>query len=494
VQALQFTITTTELALPQRQIALEQLPLLGQLGRVEDGIFYLERSPRNHYSLKTGPVKVPLDKLLGLGQKGLAEYIITALVSQRPKLIPWVLENESLVNLAKHMLRSKSGSLMGFYGYTSSVDLYCRRLHSAPDQVIADTKPNIVNTDAARLEKHRRFLQDCLAEMQDRGISPGRLHGYSRHVRTWYRVNDVEIKPPSLPQPRVVYKDRAPTLEELQRILDVADLRERVIVTMLVLAVFREGTLVRLEYHHVKADLERGVVPVHVHVDADETKGKYCDYDTFLGQEAVEYLRLYLDKRREGSPDGKVQPEKITDNSPLIRDPHAAIPKPIGEKAIYRLIHNLYHRAGLLKAKDAKTGRFDIRVHSLRKTFKTQMKALGVDGDYIDYMMGHVVDTYHDIQSKGIEFLRNVYAKADYHIRRENKTTPKEMLKRMVRSIGLDPEKVLSREALGEPHRIYATPQEREKEETTLLVKAFVDSIKTQLQDSTVSQTRNSQG
>jgi len=122
------------------------------------------------------------------------------------------------------------------------------------------------------------------------------------------------------------------------------------------------------------------------------------------------------------------------------------------------------------------------------------MKALGVDGDYIDYMMGHVVDTYHDIQSKGIEFLRNVYAKADYHIRPENKTTPTEMLKRMVRSVGLDPEKVLSREALGEPHRIYATPQEREKEETTLLVKAFVDSIKTQLQDSTVSRTRNSQG
>jgi hypothetical protein len=129
------------------------------------------------------------------------------------------------------------------------------------------------------------------------------------------------------------------------------------------------------------------VAPVHVHVDADETKDKYFDYGTFLGQLAVECLRLYLDQRREGSPDGKVQPEKITDNSPLIRDPRAAIPKPISEKAIYRLVHNLYHKAGLLKAKDAKETRLDLRVHSLLKTFKTQMKALGVDGDYIDYMM-----------------------------------------------------------------------------------------------------------
>jgi hypothetical protein len=268
-----------------------------------------------------------------------------------------------------------------------------------------------------------------------------------------------------------------------------------VIVTLLVLGGFREGTLVQLQYHHVKEDLERGILPVHVHVTADETKGKYCDYDTFLGPEAVEYLRLSLEKRRRGSPDGQIPPETIIDNSPLIRDAHHAVPRPIGEKEIYRLVHNLYHKAGLLNDKKQGASRFDIRVHSLRKTFKTQMKALGVDSDYIDYMMGHVVDTYHDIQSKGIEFLRDIYAKADFHIRTQNKTTPTEMLKRMVRSIGLDPEKVLNREALGEPHRIYATSDEREKEETTLLVKAFVDNIKTQLKDSnTIPRTSNCQG
>ncbi len=72
-------------------------------------------------------------------------------------------------------------------------------------------------------------------------------------------------------------------------------------------------------------------------------------------------------------------------------------------------MHQLFHKAGLLREKK---GHYDLRVHSIRKYFKTQMKALGVDTDYVDYMMGHVVDTCHDIQSKGVEFLRDMYARA----------------------------------------------------------------------------------
>ena len=37
------------------------------------------------------------------------------------------------------------------------------------------------------------------------------------------------------------------------------------------------------------------------------------------------------------------------------------------------------------------------------------MAALGVDRDYIEYMMGHTIRTYHDIEMKGIEFLRGIY-------------------------------------------------------------------------------------
>ncbi len=44
-----------------------------------------------------------------------------------------------------------------------------------------------------------------------------------------------------------------------------------------------------------------------------------------------------------------------------------------------------------------------MKVHSIRKYFKTQLLALGVRSDYVDYMMGHTIDTYRGIQMKGVE-------------------------------------------------------------------------------------------
>ncbi len=104
---------------------------------------------------------------------------------------------------------------------------------------------------------------------------------------------------------------------------------------------FREGTLVKLRYRHVKHDMDAGIIPIHIHIEAEITKGKYHDYDTFVGIEAAEYLKLYFEDRRKGSLDGKVPPEEITDKSPLIRDSRSRTPRPIGEKQLYKLLHNL---------------------------------------------------------------------------------------------------------------------------------------------------------
>jgi len=62
-------------------------------------------------------------------------------------------------------------------------------------------------------------------------------------------------------------------------------------------------------------------------------------------------------------------------------------------------------------------------------------------------------------------------------MRPQPKLTPREMLEKMVRSIGLDPNRVLNNEALAEPHRIHATPPQQEEEEMRLLTRAFVDYV-----------------
>jgi len=50
-----------------------------------------------------------------------------------------------------------------------------------------------------------------------------------------------------------------------------------------------------------------------------------------------------------------------------------------------------------------------------------------------------------------------------------------------MRAWGLEPEKILTREALGEPHRSYASPEEREKDQMHQLAVTLRDTLKKEL-------------
>lgn len=129
-----------------------------------------------------------------------------------------------------------------------------------------------------------KALEDYASELQDQGLAPSRVANYVKAIRSLYRVNGVDIKLPYALSRRSVRKDRAPKLDEVARLLDIADSREGVIISLLTLGGLREGTLIRLQCRHVRGDLEKDIIPLHIHVESEITKGKYHDYDTFLGQ------------------------------------------------------------------------------------------------------------------------------------------------------------------------------------------------------------------
>ncbi len=259
----------------------------------------------------------------------------------------------------------------------------------------------------------------------------------------FFKINGIEIKPLNKYSFRPKYRLRAPTPGEVQKLIEVADLREKAMISMLVTGGFRISTLLKLKYRHVKKDLEAGILPVHIHVEAEITKGKYADYDTFINEEAVKYLRLYLEQRKRGTK--KIPPEEIEDESPLFRTYQRQV-RPLSYKGASEAFSNVRRRALL----DSKGQRFyEIRIHSLRKFFRTQLTALGVPVDYIEYMMGHKLSTYHDVQMKGIEFLRGVYASAGLRIFQKPKTpTLADVLKEMIRARGEDPSKYLKEEII----------------------------------------------
>ena len=84
--------------------------------------------------------------------------------------------------------------------------------------------------------------------------------------------------------------------------------------------------------------------------------------------------------------------------------------------------------------------------------------------------------------SKGFEFLRNVYATAGLSIAPKRKGWELDALKAFARGLGLEPEKVLTQAAMAEPHRAYATPEDREQAQTRALSIAIKGLIKKELQ------------
>jgi hypothetical protein len=166
--------------------------------------------------------------------------------------------------------------------------------------------------------------------------------------------------------------------------------------------------------------------------------------------EAVDYLKLYLQMRRKGT--NKIPPENIHDESPLIRNMRTPRPIPISTTAVYTIIHKLYQQAGLISQGESLGKRHDICVHSIRKYFKTQLMALNVQPDYIEYMMGHTISTYHDIEMKGVEFLRGIYAASGLSIKPKTRINKIDALKEIIRAWGLNPDEILTREAMTQPN------------------------------------------
>ena len=124
--------------------------------------------------------------------------------------------------------------------------------------------------------------------------------------------------------------------------------------------------------------------------------------------------------------------------------------------------------------KDSNRGHvYDLKVHGIRKYFKTQLMALGVQPDYVDYMMGHTVDTYRDIQSLWVEKLRNIYASSGLAIR--PKTNQQD------RALGDNPEEVLTREALSQPATTFVAPQDREDQQLKVLSQTLKEALKREL-------------
>jgi hypothetical protein len=198
--------------------------------------------------------------------------------------MPFALANQSTLNLAAYLRRYRTSSPFTLFNYLKDVRLFSEWVGRSPDELVSTALDGEGLPDPKGIKGLRSLLEEYVGELRARGHAPNAVKVAVNAVRILLRVNGVDVGRILLPKGGVVYEDRAPRPEELARMMDVADLRGKVIISMLALGGFRIGTLARQKYRHAREDLERGIIPVHIHVEAEITKGKYGSYDTFIGR------------------------------------------------------------------------------------------------------------------------------------------------------------------------------------------------------------------
>jgi hypothetical protein len=408
----------------------------------------ITRSP-NNYKLKQ-PLTLEIPEPRNPAEERLQQYIIDTFVEKQPSLAQFTFENSTTMALARYLLRHRTGSKSTLFNYVYSVHRFSTRMRCSPDQLLSKCKGKDEVPIPKVVIQMTHLLTDFADNLQEEnGLTPATVNGLVRDIRFFFRLNGVILGFPYRLSFWTVYEERAPTLEELQKIISVADVRGKAIVALMAMGAFRIGTLVELKYRHVKQDLEKGRTPIHVHVEAAITKGKRHCYDTFLNNEASEYLKAYLDARRNGTIRRK--PERLHDESPLISNFYTS--RPLIRFTIQEILNSLYVKAGLL-TRNPKIRRYDLNTHSLRKFFLTQMVSLGVERDYVEYMMGHKLSSYHDVKMKGVDFLRAVYLASGISIQPRSKASKIIDLIEIINSWGLNPEELLTQEALNQFQRV----------------------------------------
>jgi site-specific recombinase XerD len=386
------------------------------------------------------PITVDIPQPKNSTEKRLQDYIISACLTHAPFAINFIFENESMIELTRHLLLHNSSSERSLATYGTDIFKFCSFINKQPDELVRNCKNAQGQLKPKAVFQLRHEIDDYISYLRTRELAPGTVYNYISSLRVFLKLNYIDLQLCMKRPSRTKFDSRAPTLDELRRIIDVCNLREKLVVTLLGVSGLRIGTLTKLKYRHVKDDLEKNRVPILLNIEAEITKGKYHSYWTFLNQEASDYLRAYLDLRRRGTQ--YMDPEEINDETPLLRAYRLNKIRPTVPETLENALRKVYFRAGVV-VKTPGVRRYDFQCHGLRKFFKSQMLLRGVKNEYIEFMIGHKRDHYLDIKALGPEYMRHIYKMSGISIRPNPELDKIAILTDIIAELGLNPQKIL---------------------------------------------------
>jgi integrase len=266
-----------------------------------------------------------------------------------------------------------------------------------------------------------KFLQYQKERVEKEEITGATLRNFVKTIKLFCEMSDIPIQwkkiTRGLPKTRKYADDRAPTLEEIQRICEYPDRRIKAIVSIMASSGIRLGAWDYLQLKHIiPIEKEGKIVAAKIIIYAGDSE-EYC---SFVTPEAYFEIEKWMEYRKNCG-------ENINENSWIMRQlwdtkkgyyHHGTIknPEKLKSSGIKRLIEDALWTQGIRKKSNLKKKRYEFQTdHGMRKWFKTQCEISGMKSINIKVLMGHSIgisDSYYKITED--ELLREYLKASDY--------------------------------------------------------------------------------
>jgi hypothetical protein len=247
------------------------------------------------------------------------------------------------------------------------------------------------------------FLDFHKERVRKKELAAGTLKNYYRAAKLFCEMNDLTINwkriSKGLPKAKNASNDRAPTIEEIRKLVEYPDRRIKPIVYSMASGGFRLGGWDYLQWKHVspitKGDSPDEVIAAKLVIYADEAE----EYYTFITPEAYYALKDWMDFRSSYG-------EKITAESWLMRDLWqttnmnygarwglATNPKKLQSIAVKRLLDRALWEQGIRHALPTGKKRHEWKgAHGYRKFYKSRAEQVMKPAN-VEITMGHDLKT-----------------------------------------------------------------------------------------------------
>jgi hypothetical protein len=246
-------------------------------------------------------------------------------------------------------------------------------------------------------EKLLKFLDLHKERVRRKELAAGTVKNYYRAVKLFCEMNDISVNwkkiSRGLPKAKKSSNDRAPTMEELRKLVEYPDRRIKPIVYAMTSGGFRLGAWDFLRWKHLSPikNGEGEIIAAKVVIYAEEQE----EYYTFMTPEAYGAIKDWIDFRASYG-------EKITGDSWLMRDLWqttnqnygarrglATNPKRLQSSAIKRLLSRALWEQGIRHALAPGLKRHEWKgAHGYRKAFKSRAEQVMRPAN-VEILMGH---------------------------------------------------------------------------------------------------------